>query len=125
MSWEIDNKRPVYIQLIDELKRRIITGIYQPGSKMPSVRELASEASVNPNTMQRALSDLESEGFIITQRTSGRTITEDEGMIYEAKKVMAREQVRDFIEKMMALGFSKEDIIELINSEVKNNEHTA
>ena len=125
MSWEIDNKRPVYIQLIDELKRRIITGTYQPGSKMPSVRELASEASVNPNTMQRALSDLESEGFIITQRTSGRTITEDEGMIYEAKKVMAREQVRDFIEKMMALGFSKEDIIELINSEVKNNEHTA
>ena len=125
MSWEIDNKRPVYIQLKEEIKRRIITGIYGPGCKMPSVRDLAFEASVNPNTMQRALSDLENEGFIITQRTSGRTVTDDEGMLHEARKNLARKQVQEFLEKMEAIGFSKEEIVGLLGNEVDDNGHTA
>lgn len=114
MSWSLDNKKPVYMQLIDEIKIRIIIGAYPPGSKIPSVRELAAEASVNPNTMQRALGTLEDEGFIVTQRTSGKTVTDDEGMIYEAKKGMARRQVTEFLGKMQNLGFTREDAIEMI-----------
>lgn len=123
MSWKLDNKTPVYVQLIDEIKRRIVTGVYGPGSRLPSVRDLASEASVNPNTMQRAMGELEAEGFITTLRTSGKVVTEDEGMLYEARKNMARAQVWDFVGRMSALGFTKEDVIDMI-SDGGNDGHT-
>ena len=92
----------------------IITGIYQPGSRLPSVRELANEASVNPNTMQKALSELEGTGLIYAVRTSGRFVTEDEEKIAFARRSLAEGEVEEFLRKMKDLGMEKDEIIELI-----------
>ena len=78
MAWKLDNDRPIYAQIVEKIKLRIISGFYQPGSKLPSVRDLALEAGVNPNTMQKAFAELENSGLLITMRTSGRMVTEDE-----------------------------------------------
>lgn len=110
MPWELNADRPVYIQIVEQLELNIITGIYKTGEKMPSVRELAAEASVNPNTMQKALTELERGGLIYTQRTNGRFITEDRGMIMEIKKELVKEQVTEFLNKMDKLGFSRKEI---------------
>ena len=80
-EWHLTSDRPVFIQIMEKLKLDIVTGIYAPGDKLPSVRDLAREAAVNPNTMQRAFSELEREGLVYTQRTNGRFITEDITMI--------------------------------------------
>ena len=100
MGWKFQTDRPIYAQLVEQVKQKIITGVYPPGSKMPSVRELAAEASVNPNTMQRAFSQLEQEGLLYTQRTSGRFVTEDQGRITAMKEELARELIRSFLENM-------------------------
>ena len=81
MPWNLDSDRPIFIQIIERIQVDIISGLYKPGDKLPSVRELAQEASVNPNTMQKALSELERTGLVYSQRTSGRFITEDTAMI--------------------------------------------
>lgn len=114
MNWNITEDRPVYLQIIDQVKQRIINGQYLPGDKLPSVRDLASEASVNPNTMQRALSDLERDGLIFSERTSGRFVTEDTAMIDQVKISLARELVADFVSKMHELGFTTKEIIQAI-----------
>ena len=92
----------------------IISGLYHPGDKLPSVRELAQEASVNPNTMQKALSELERTGLVYSQRTSGRFITEDITMIEKLKSELAKEMVTQFLENMQKLGFQREDTISLL-----------
>lgn len=117
MAWNLDSDRPIYAQLLERIQRQIVAGVYQPGSKIPSVRELAAEAGVNPNTMQKALSELERSGLVITQRTSGRVVTEDLNMIKETRNQLAREQVEDFVKRMKALGFDKKDIIALLEKE--------
>lgn len=119
MAWILDGDRPIYAQIIDEIRMRIIAGIYAPGDKIPSVRELASEASVNPNTMQKALSELERGGLISTMRTSGRTVTEDKKMIEDMKNKLATEQITLFFEKMKQYGFSNEETVELIQKAAK------
>ena len=86
MSWTLDNDRPIYLQLMERIQRDIIAGVYQPGDKLPSVRDLALEAAVNPNTMQKALSELERSGLVYSQRTSGRFITEDTEMLTQNEK---------------------------------------
>ncbi len=116
MAWELRNDRPIYLQLMEELKIRIISGIYVSGSKIPSVRELASEAAVNPNTMQKALSELEREGLVFTNRTSGRFITEDKDMIEKMRMNLAKEQLATFLAQMEQLGFSKEEIKKLLEA---------
>ena len=97
----------------------IISSVYKPGDKLPSVRELAAEASVNPNTMQKALSELERTGLVYSQRTSGRFITEDQNMINELKSELAKEIVLSFFENMQKLGFQKEDAIQLMNETIE------
>ena len=114
MNWRITEDRPVYLQIIDQMKQRIIIGQYQAGDKLPSVRDLAAEASVNPNTMQRALSDLERDGLIFAERTSGRFVTEDKSMIDQIKVSLAQELIDDFVNKMRELGFSTQEIINAI-----------
>jgi len=114
MTWELKDDRPIYLQLMDHVKRQIIAGIYRAGDKLPSVRDLAVDAAVNPNTMQKALGELEREGFLYSQRTSGRFITEDESMIREAKEALAMEQIHEFIEKMEAIGYRRDEIVELL-----------
>lgn len=114
MAWNLDSDRPIYTQILEEIQLRIITGQYKPGTKIPSVRELAAEAGVNPNTMQKALAWLEREGLVMAQRTSGRVVTEDMEMIKETRNKIAQDQIKDFIDKMQKLGFQKEEIITLI-----------
>ncbi|MGI6706161.1 MAG: GntR family transcriptional regulator [Clostridia bacterium] len=123
MPWELKSDRPIYTQLIEQIELRICSGIYPRGSKLPSVRDLAREASVNPNTMQRALAKLEEDGLLYTVRTSGRFVTEDIERIKEARSKLAREQVREFLKKMDELGFEKEEILSIIrkmSEEMKN-----
>ena len=81
MPWELDNDRPIYLQLMERIQHDIISGVYKPGDKIPSVRDLALDAAVNPNTMQKALSELERSGLLYSQRTSGRFITDDEKLL--------------------------------------------
>ncbi len=116
MPWELKSDRPIYTQLIEQIELRICAGIYPQGSKLPSVRDLAQEASVNPNTMQRALAKLEEDGLVCTVRTSGRFVTEDIDMIKRAKSKLALEQVQEFLKKMDELGFEKEEILSIIRN---------
>ncbi|MBO5055616.1 MAG: GntR family transcriptional regulator [Lachnospiraceae bacterium] len=117
MAWNLDSDRPIYAQLLERIQMQIVAGIYQPGEKIPSVRELAADAGVNPNTMQKALSELERSGLVITQRTSGRVVTEDLEMIKETRNQLAKEQIDEFMKRMRNLGFEKEDIIALLKNE--------
>ena len=114
MSWNLNSERPIYAQIMERITMDIISGIYAPGAKLPSVRDLAQEAGVNPNTMQKALSDLERTGLLFSQRTSGRFITEDLAMIEKTKEDLASIQIKEFLEKMEHIGFTKESTIQLI-----------
>ena len=114
MGWNLKSDRPIYAQLVEQIKLKIISGTYPPGSKLLSVRDMAAEASVNPNTMQRALAELESEGLLFSQRTSGRFVTEDKQLIEEAKNVLAMELAREFLRQMRELGYSGEQTAELL-----------
>jgi len=119
MPWELKSDRPIYTQLIDQIKLMIFSGAYPPGSRLPSVRDMAKEAAVNPNTMQRALAKLEEDSLIITHRTSGRSITEDTRMVELAKNKLAQEQISEFLEKMQLMGFEQKEILTIINNMVK------
>lgn len=114
MAWTLDSDRPIYAQILERIQMQIVSGVYQPGDKLPSVRELAMQAGVNPNTMQKALSELERSGLIITQRTSGRNVTEDLDMIKETRRQLAGERIQDFLKKMQELGYEREDIIAML-----------
>ena len=114
MSWTLDNDRPIYLQLMERIQRDIIAGVYQPGDKLPSVRDLALEAAVNPNTMQKALSELERSGLVYSQRTSGRFIAEDTEMLTQMKKELATEHIQEFFQKMEQLGFSRAELLTLV-----------
>ena len=117
MAWNLNSDRPIYAQILERIQMQIVSGVYQPGTKIPSVRELAADAGVNPNTMQKALAELERSGLVMTQRTSGRVVTEDLNMIKETRNQLAGEQVKDFLNRMKDLGFNKEDIIDLLIKE--------
>lgn len=116
MTWNLKSDRPIYLQLLEHIELSIISGKYKPGDKLPSVRDLAEEASVNPNTMQKALVELERSGLVYTQRTAGRFITEDAKMIDTLKETFAREEITAFFEKMKQLGFSVSETIDLIKN---------
>lgn len=119
MPWNLDSDRPIFIQIIEKIQMDIISGIYSPGDKLPSVRELAAEASVNPNTMQKALSELERTGLVYSQRTSGRFITEDTKMIDKLKAELAKEIISQFLENMQKLGFQKDEAISLMKQTIE------
>ncbi len=114
MAWNLNSDRPIYAQILEVIQLRIIAGEYKAGEKIPSVRELAAEAGVNPNTMQKALVELERSGLVMALRTSGRIVTEDMEMISKTRNTLAQEQVREFIGKMKELGFDKEEILRLV-----------
>lgn len=119
MPWELDNDRPIYLQLMERIQMDIIAGYYKAGDKLPSVRDLALDASVNPNTMQKALSELERSGLVYSQRTSGRFITEDEDMLCKMKTEIASEHIREFFTKMKQLGFQEEAILSLLQEAIR------
>lgn len=122
MPWELDNDRPIYLQLMERIQMNIISGVYKPGDKLPSVRDLAVEAAVNPNTMQKALSELERCGLVYAQRTSGRFITEDEEMLKKMKQEQASLHITEFFEKMRQLGFRDEETLILIEQAIKEEQ---
>ena len=122
MEWNFRNDQPIYSQLTQRLTEAIVSGIYAPGEKLPSVRELALEAGVNPNTVQRALTELEREGLVFSQRTAGRFVTENENMIVNAKLRIADERVSEFLRSMKTLGCGRQEIISLIEGAKENEE---
>ena len=119
MPWDLENDRPIDLQLMERIQQDIIKGVYQPGGKIPSVRELALEAAVNPNTMQKALSELERSGLVYSQRTSGRFITEDKKLLSHMKSELAKTHIHDFFTSMRQLGFCDEEILELVTEAIK------
>ncbi len=122
MAWNLQSDRPIYAQLVEQIQRMIVTGVFPAGSRLPSVRELAVEAAVNPNTMQRALARLEEDGLLYTQRTSGRYVTEETNRIMQAKEAMAGELIRQFIENIEKLGYTREQAMELIKRQKEEEE---
>ena len=114
MDWNLSDGKPIWVQLHEQLTQRIATGVYPRGSRMPSVRELAAEAGVNPNTMQRALAQLEADGLVITNRTAGRTVTEDGVVLSRICIELANEKIREYLKSMALLGFTKDEAVELL-----------
>jgi len=114
MPWDLKPDRPIYTQLIEQIELKICSWVYPLGSKLPSVRDLAQEASVNPNTMQRALAKLEENGLLYTNRTSGRYVTEDVKMVQIVKDKLAQELIQEFIQNMKRLGFDEKEIVSAI-----------
>ena len=123
MPWNLDSSRPIYLQIIERVQMDIITGRYQPGDKLPSVRDLAQEAAVNPNTMQKALSELERSGLIYSQRTSGRFITEDKELIHQMEKELAAAEVSAFVAHMKQLGITPEEIRQLLAETIEEEDN--
>ena len=120
MKWQFDNDRPIYTQLIEQIEQWVLSGEYPPGSRLPGVRELAADAAVNPNTMQRALAELETAGLLSTQSTNGRFVTEDKQYIEKLRGDQALSVTRDYVKKMSDLGCPPKDISALLADELKN-----
>jgi DNA-binding transcriptional regulator YhcF (GntR family) len=108
-------ERPIYLQLMDEIKVRIAAGRLAPGTKIDSVREMAASYTVNPNTVQRALSELERDGLLVTKRASGKRVTEDQEMIKELRSHLAAERIETLLATMESLGFSSEETRDLFD----------
>ena len=119
MKWKFRGDRPIYAQLVEQLQRGILSGEFPPGAQVPSVRTLALEAEVNPNTMQRALAELEMLGLLRTHRTTGRTVTDDQSMIDNAKQSLAQAHIEAFFEGMFDIGFGEKEALKWIASEAK------
>lgn len=116
MQWELQSDRPIYTQILEEMKKRIVSGYYKPGEKLMAVREMAQEAKVNPNTMQKAMMELERENLVYTVRTTGRYITEDTELIAATKNDFAKSHVDYFYKQLEALGYQKEEMIDLLKN---------
>lgn len=119
MAWNLDSDRPIFVQIVERIQMDIIAGRYKPGDKLPSVRDLAGEAAVNPNTMQKAFTELERTGLVYSQRTSGRFITEDAALIEELKSTLAKEKISDFLHLMQQLGYNNDEILALMTQSMK------
>lgn len=117
MPWNLSDERPLYLQLIEQIKLQILAGTYQCGDRFPTVRELASQAAVNPNTMQKALVALEQEGLLVGSRTNGRTVTTDQSMIQAMREEFAGQQLSNFRYTLTKLGFSDEESLAYIMKE--------
>ena len=122
MDWKFRSDLPIYSQLVEQIKVGIVSGVFSPGERLISVRDMATEAGVNPNTMQRALQELEREGLVYSQRTSGRFVTEDTSVIEKVKGSLARVQIQQFLDAMGKLGYSRKEIIDLLQDEKKEEE---
>ena len=119
MKWEFTNDRSICSQIVETIQKGILSGVYPLGSSMPSVRVLALEAGVNPNTMQKAMAELEAQGLLYTQRTSGRTVTTDGRLIMELKKRMASTYIRQYFEGMQGLGIEREEAAKMLMSNTR------
>ncbi len=124
MRWEFHNDAPIYAQLVDRIRRMIVSGTLAPGERLPSVRTFAVEAGVNPNTMQRALTELEREGLVFSQRTSGHFVTDRAEVIRAAREELAFEQTRGYLQGMTELGYTHRQTAELLEEQIKQEGET-
>lgn len=124
MEWKIDNNKPVYIQIVEQLKVKIISGEIELDSKLDSVRSLAADAMVNPNTMQKALAELEREGFVYSKRTSGRFVTDNKELIEKERKKLVKDNVKKTLDTLINLGYTNDEILSLVEEILRedNNE---
>ena len=124
MEWKIDNNKPVYIQLVEQLKVKIISGEIELDSKLDSVRSLAADAMVNPNTMQKSLAELEREGFVYSIRTSGRVVTDNTELIENERKNLVKDNVKKTLDTLINLGYTNKEILSLVEEILRedNNE---
>jgi len=118
LKWEIDESKQIHPQLVEEITKRIINGFYKSGDKIPSVREFALEARVNPNTMQKALQELEDKKIIYTKRTVGKFVTEDPNIILKLQESMIDEITINFINTMKDLGLNETEITKKIKEKL-------
>lgn len=119
MPWDLDPSSPIYLQLAEEIKKQVIAGSLIPGQRLDSVRDLAAQAGVNPNTMQRALAELERENLIYSVRTSGRFVTEDKEMIDQMRKELALEQIGKLIAVLTQLGYTGPQIVQMLAEKIE------
>ncbi len=123
MDWKFRSDLPIYSQLVEQIKLGIVSAKLLPGERLMSVRDMATEAGVNPNTMQRALQELERDGMVYSQRTAGRFVTENMQVIEREKKKFAEEQIRSFLEAMKKLGYQWEEILALLKEKEEEEEN--
>ncbi len=119
MKWNLDDSRPIWPQLKEQIMQAIVAGEYPKGEAFPTVRDLAEDAGVNRNTMQRALSELENIGLLITNRTSGRTVTGDDGLIVKIREELAQANIEGFLREMDALGYEPAEVVKMIERGLK------
>lgn len=119
MQWKLSDDRPIYVQLMETITAAIASGTLAAGSRLPSVREMAAQAGVNPNTMQRALAELERDGLLYSQRTAGRFVTDQSDRITQKRKELAMQQIRIFLSSMKEMGYTSEQTLNLIQQAVK------
>lgn len=123
MQWKLSDDRPIYVQLMETITAAIASGTLAAGSRLPSVREMAAQAGVNPNTVQRALAELERDGLLYSQRTAGRFVTDQSNRITQKRKELAMQQIRIFLSSMKEMGYTSEQTLNLIQQAVKE-EHS-
>ena len=121
MAWILTSDRPIFLQIVERIQLDIVSGVYNPGDKLPSVRDLANEAAVNPNTMQKAFQELERSGLVYAVRTSGRFITEDVNMIEALKSNLAAEKINEFLKNMKQIGFGDDEILALMKKAMEGD----
>jgi len=121
MNWKFEDARPIWMQLTERLTLSIVAGEYPPGSRLPSVRDLAAQAGVNPNTMQRALAQLEADGLAVGGRTAGRTVTEDTAAVDAVRRRLAESRAKDYLGAMAQLGYSPEEAAALLREEERDD----
>ena len=122
MDYNFTADKPIYLQIMDVFRTSIVSGELKAGDRVASVRDLALKAKVNPNTMQKALSELEREGLVVSERTTGRFITEDKELIENMKKELVESETELFLEKMEKLNISKEFVLKLLTEKLNKGE---
>lgn len=123
MEFNFNNDRPIYLQLVEQLELYIISGQFSPGEKLPSVRDLAYFAKVNPNTMQKALQELEDKRLIITERTNGKFVTDDAKFLRKQQQNFAQIKIQKFLQEMQELGFSRAELVQALqNHQIKRKD---
>ncbi|WP_308167026.1 GntR family transcriptional regulator [Acetivibrio sp. MSJd-27] len=120
--WNFHNNTPIYLQIVDEIKMQIISGNWKPGEKIASVREIAQEAGVNPNTVQRALSELERHELLFAQRTNGRFVTEDAEMIKNIRREVATQKMKETLEALLQMGYTPKELEEIVSVYLEDRE---
>ena len=123
LNWQFAGDRPIYTQLVEQIEQAIVTGAFAPGQRLPGVRDLAQDAGVNPNTMQRALAELEARALVYSQRTSGRFVTEDTAKIAALRHQLAQNLTQGYLAGMAALGLAPGEIAQLVGQNTDPAQH--